>query len=53
MLKFVNIGQENPVKRDIQNRKEDFMSFINTAYADSAAGATQQGGGMQLILMPT
>ena len=27
------------------------MSFINTAYADSAAGATQQGGGMQLILM--
>ena len=33
MLKFVNIGQENPLKRDTEDRKEDFKEiydeFIN------------------------
>jgi len=33
MLKFVNIGQQTPAKREVDNRKEDFneiyKEFIN------------------------
>ena len=35
MLKFVNIGQQNPPKREVSNRKDDFneiyKEFIHEA----------------------
>ena len=38
MLKFVNIGQQNPPKRDIDNRKEDF----NEIYKEFIHGKAQE-----------
>jgi len=38
MLKFVNIGQQNPPKRETDNRKEDF----NEIYKDFIHGKAQQ-----------
>ena len=29
MLKFVNIGQQNPPKREVTNRKDDFNEIYN------------------------
>ena len=29
MLKFVNIGQQNPPKRDVGNRKDDFNEIYD------------------------
>ena len=47
MLKFVNIGQENPLKRDIQNRKEDFKEiydeFINEKAKEQSSRCSQCG----------
>ncbi len=38
MLKFVNIGQQNPPKRDTGNRKEDF----NEIYKEFIHGKAQE-----------
>ena len=38
MLKFVNIGQQNPPKRDTENRKEDF----NEIYKEFIHGKAQE-----------
>ena len=38
MLKFVNIGQQNPPKRDTDNRKEDF----NEIYKEFIHGKAQE-----------
>ena len=47
MLKFVNIGQENPHKRDIQDRKEDFKEiydeFINEKAKEQSSRCSQCG----------
>ncbi len=37
MLKFVEIGQQNPPKRDISNRKEDFDEIYQEFLKDRAA----------------
>ncbi len=37
MLKFVDIGQQNPPKRDISNRKEDFDEIYQEFLKDRAA----------------
>ena len=29
MLKFINIGQQNPPKREVSNRKNDFNEIYN------------------------
>ena len=34
MLKFVNIGQQNPPKRDTDNRKEDLMRSIKNLFME-------------------
>ncbi len=36
MLKFVNIGQQNPPKRDIKNRKSDFKEIYDQFIKDKA-----------------
>ncbi len=36
MLKFVKIGQQNPPKREISNRKEDFREIYNEFIRDKA-----------------
>ena len=45
MLKFVNIGQENPLKRNIQDRKEDFKEiydeFINEKAKEQSSRCSQ------------
>ena len=47
MLKFVNIGQENPLKRNIQDRKEDFKEiydeFINQKAKEQSSRCSQCG----------
>ena len=47
MLKFVNIGQENPLKRNIQDRKEDFKEiydeFINEKAKEQSSRCSQCG----------
>jgi glutamate synthase (NADPH/NADH) small chain len=47
MLKFVNIGQENPLKRDTQDRKEDFKEiydeFINEKAKEQSSRCSQCG----------
>ena len=36
MLKFVKIGQQNPPKRDVENRKSDFKEIYNQFIKDKA-----------------
>ena len=36
MLKFVNIGQQNPPKRDVSNRKEDFREIYDDFIKEKA-----------------
>ena len=36
MLKFVKIGQQNPVKREISQRKEDFNEIYKEFIHDKA-----------------
>jgi glutamate synthase (NADPH) small chain len=36
MLKFVNIGQQNPPKREVTNRKEDFNEIYNEFIQEKA-----------------
>jgi NADPH-dependent glutamate synthase beta chain and related oxidoreductases len=36
MLKFVDIGQQNPPKRDISDRKEDFDEIYQEFLKDRA-----------------
>ncbi len=47
MLKFVNIGQENPLKRDTEDRKEDFKEiydeFINEKAKEQSSRCSQCG----------
>ena len=47
MLKFVNIGQEKPLKRNIQDRKEDFKEiydeFINQKAKEQSSRCSQCG----------
>ena len=47
MLKFVNIGKENPLKRDTQDRKEDFKEiydeFINEKAKEQSSRCSQCG----------
>tara|TARA_B100002052_G_scaffold54006_1_gene47171 strand:+ start:2031 stop:3470 length:1440 start_codon:yes stop_codon:yes gene_type:complete len=47
MLKFVNIGQENPLKRNTQDRKEDFKEiydeFINEKAKEQSSRCSQCG----------
>ena len=47
MLKFINIGQENPLKRDTQDRKEDFKEiydeFINEKAKEQSSRCSQCG----------
>ena len=47
MLKFVNIGQETPLKRNIQDRKEDFKEiyneFINEKAKEQSSRCSQCG----------
>ena len=47
MLKFVNIDKENPVKRDTQDRKEDFKEiydeFINEKAKEQSSRCSQCG----------
>ena len=47
MLKFINIGQENPLKRDTQDRKEDFKEiydeFINQKAKEQSSRCSQCG----------
>ncbi len=47
MLKFINIGQQNPPKRNIQNRKEDFKEiydeFINAKAKEQSSRCSQCG----------
>ena len=47
MLKFVNIGKENPLKRDTQDRKEDFKEiydeFINQKAKEQSSRCSQCG----------
>ena len=47
MLKFVNIGQENPLKRDTEDRKEDFKEiydeFINQKAKEQSSRCSQCG----------
>ena len=32
MLKFINIGQQNPPKRGVTNRKDDFNEIIKNLF---------------------
>ena len=47
MLKFVKIGQQNPVKREISQRKEDFneiyKEFINEKAKEQSSRCSQCG----------
>ena len=47
MLKFVKLGQQNPPKRDVNNRKEDFNEiyddFINQKAQDQSSRCSQCG----------
>ena len=47
MLKFVNIGQQTPPKRDVGNRKEDFNEiyddFIKQGAQDQSSRCSQCG----------
>ena len=47
MLKFVDIGKENPLKRDTQDRKEDFKEiydeFINEKAKEQSSRCSQCG----------
>ena len=47
MLKFVNIGQQTPPKRDVENRKEDFNEiyddFIKQGAQDQSSRCSQCG----------
>ena len=47
MLKFVKIGQQNPTKRDVDNRKEDFNEiyddFIKLKAQDQSSRCSQCG----------
>ena len=47
MLKFVNLGQENPLKRDTEDRKEDFKEiyyeFINEKAKEQSSRCSQCG----------
>ena len=47
MLKFVKIGQQNPTKRDVDNRKEDFNEiyddFIRLKAQDQSSRCSQCG----------
>jgi glutamate synthase (NADPH/NADH) small chain len=36
MLKFINIGQQNPPKREVSNRKEDFKEIYNEFIQEKA-----------------
>ena len=36
MLKFVNIGQQNPPKREILDRKDDFNEIYNDFIKEKA-----------------
>jgi len=42
MLKFVNIGQQNPPKRPKSERKEDFNEIYQEFLTDKAKGAIKQ-----------
>jgi len=47
MLKFINIGQQNPPKRDVSNRKVDFKEIYNefiTKKAEEQASRCSQCG---------
>ena len=47
MLKFVDIGQQTPPKREADNRKKDFneiyKEFINEKASENQAGALNVG----------
>ena len=47
MLKFINIGQQNPPKREVDNRKEDFneiyKEFINDKASEQSSRCSQCG----------
>ena len=47
MLKFINIGQQNPPKREVTNRKDDFneiyKEFINERASEQSSRCSQCG----------
>ena len=57
MLKFVNIGQQTPPKRDVGNRKDDFNEiyddFIKQGAQDQSSRCSQCAVSYTHLTLPT
>ena len=51
MLKFVDIGQQNPPKRDISDRKEDFEEIYQEFLKDRAVQQSSRCSQSGILLL--